>query len=108
MGAITRQFGWLCPLVQSEAACYAQHLRDILVEPEMQRLLAEVPQATRILKPVLHMLGIRLDRLALEATPQLVAAPAVAAADLADRFWAYEPGFLDLYRGAGVVRRENG
>jgi hypothetical protein len=57
-GRLPRDFGWLCPLVPSTAATYAEHMRIVLAEPGMQALLAGCPQAVRVLGPVCRMLGI--------------------------------------------------
>ena len=56
-----RRFAWLCPLVPADAACYAEHLRVVLAEPGMVRLLAECPQAVRAVRPICRMLGIELS-----------------------------------------------
>ncbi len=52
------RLGWLCPLVPSEAACFAGQMRAVLAETEMQALLAACPQAVRVLGPLCRMLGI--------------------------------------------------
>lgn len=52
------RFGWLCPLVPGEAACFAGQMRVVLAEPGMQDLLAACPQAVRLLRPLCRMLGI--------------------------------------------------
>eukprot|EP01037_Dinobryon_pediforme_P005255 gene5255-5307_t len=77
---LPRRFGWLCPLVPGEAACFAGHMRVALAEPGMQELLAACPQAVRLLGPVCRMLGIERDvyvpaaELAVEAAAALVRA----------------------------------
>jgi hypothetical protein len=73
---LPRRFGWLCPLVPGEAACFAGQMRVLLAEPEMQTLLAACPQAVRVLRPLCVMLGIeRMDHV-----PGFAAAVAAKAA----------------------------
>ena len=50
--------GWLLHLVQP-AAQHAGHLHTLVASPEMAELLAAAPQAIRILRPLLKMLGIQ-------------------------------------------------
>jgi hypothetical protein len=57
------RFAWLVPLVPSDAACFANHLRILLAEPGMVALLRDVPQAARILTPLCRMLGVERDLL---------------------------------------------
>ncbi|MBV8095574.1 MAG: hypothetical protein JO110_20555 [Acetobacteraceae bacterium] len=52
-------FGWLIRLVPG-AAAYAGQVEHLLADAEMAALLAEVPQAGRILRPLCRMLAIRL------------------------------------------------
>src|SRR5947209_16938317 len=54
---LPRRSGWLLRLTPSAAAARSQ-LEYLLADPEMAALLAEVPQAGRILRPLCHMLGI--------------------------------------------------
>ena len=63
---LPRRFGWLIGLMPHEAACYGGQLATVLAEPEMVALLADVPQARRILAPLCRMLGV-----ALEAAPRV-------------------------------------
>jgi hypothetical protein len=60
VGRLPRGFGWLLPLVPSEAACFAGQLQAVLAEPEMVALLAASPQAGRVLAPLCRMLGIEM------------------------------------------------
>ncbi|MBV8521683.1 MAG: hypothetical protein JOY71_06070 [Acetobacteraceae bacterium] len=53
------RFGWLIRLVPG-AAVYGTQVQYLLADPEMSALLADVPQAGRILRPLCRMLGIRL------------------------------------------------
>ncbi|MBV8524686.1 MAG: hypothetical protein JOY71_21645 [Acetobacteraceae bacterium] len=53
------RFGWLIRLVPG-AAVYGSQVQYLLADPEMVALLADVPQAGRILRPLCRMLGIRL------------------------------------------------
>ncbi len=57
---LPRRFGWLMQLLPCEAANLAGQLRTVLTEPGMEGLLAEVPQARRILGPLCRMLGVDL------------------------------------------------
>ncbi|MBV8094574.1 MAG: hypothetical protein JO110_15380 [Acetobacteraceae bacterium] len=51
-------FGWLIRLVPGSAVDGSQ-LQYLLADPEMAALLADVPQAGRILRPLCRMLGIQ-------------------------------------------------
>ena len=51
---------WLLPLVPFEAAGHASQLRHLLGEPDMAALLDATPQMRRLLRPLCHMLGVRL------------------------------------------------
>ena len=53
------RFGWLIRLVPG-AAAYGGQVQYLLADPEMAALLADVPQAGRILRPLCRMLAIRL------------------------------------------------
>lgn len=55
---LPRRFGWLLELVPGEAACFAGQVRTLIAEPEMAALLAEVPQARRVMGPLCRMLGV--------------------------------------------------
>lgn len=57
-GRLPRRFGWLIRLVPFEVGGYASQLSCVLAEPEMVALLRDVPQARRIVRPLLRMLGI--------------------------------------------------
>ena len=74
---LPRTFAWLLPLVPSDAAGFAAHLRMVLAEPEMVGLLAAAPQAARVLAPVCRMLGIEAAVLAprVEGSAEAVVAP---------------------------------
>lgn len=56
---LPRGYAWLCALVPSDAAAYAEHIRGVLAEPQMVALLAACPQAVRVLRPLCWMVGIR-------------------------------------------------
>ncbi|MDD2877531.1 MAG: hypothetical protein PHT60_10395 [Acidiphilium sp.] len=57
---LPRRFGWITqPIPESNG--YAQHLRELLCEPEMEALIASDPRIGRILRPLCHMLGIDLN-----------------------------------------------
>ena len=86
-GRLPLRFGWLLPLVPGEAACFAGQLQAVLAEPEMVALMAAAPQARRVMRPVLRMLGI-----AVVVLPGGVARPA-------------EAGCASAPRAAGRVRR---
>jgi hypothetical protein len=74
---LPRGFGWLCAMVPSDAATYAGQLQIVLAEPGMAELLANCPQALRILRPLCRMLGIaRADYVPAAVLP--VAVPRVA------------------------------
>ncbi len=69
-GWIVRELGW-------EAAAYMGYLELLLAEPEMQAVLARVPGAGRILRPLCRMLGVPVAA----ATPPVMVV-AEAAADI--------------------------
>ena len=48
--------GWLVCTLGWEAAGHASQLRALLAEPEVKALLAQLPQAGRIIRPILHLL----------------------------------------------------
>ena len=50
--------GWLVADLRHEAMGYASQLNHLLSEPETAALLAQCPQAVRLLRPVCHMLGL--------------------------------------------------
>ena len=50
--------GWLVRALGYEAAGYGSQLAALLAEPEMQVLLAAVPGAGRVLRPLCRMLGV--------------------------------------------------
>jgi hypothetical protein len=56
---LPRSFGWLVRL-GSEAACYRSQLQYLLSDPEIAALLAAAPQVGRVLRPLCHMLGLRV------------------------------------------------
>ena len=57
---LPRRFGWLVRLAP-EAEAYGEQVQDLLADPEMAALLAGSPQASRILRPLCRMLGIRVQ-----------------------------------------------
>lgn len=75
---IPRGFGWLLPLLPSEAAVRAGFLEAALRDAEMRAHLAACPRLGRMLRPFCRMLGV--DSALLEVTAEQVAADAVAAA----------------------------
>lgn len=52
--------GWLLGYVP-EVAVYGSQLEHFLSSEECQRFLAEVPQAGRLVRPLLRMLGVGVD-----------------------------------------------
>ena len=60
-------FAWLLPLVPM-VGNYGSQLEHLLQDPEMLALIEAAPQAKRLLRPILHMLGRR--------PPPLLALPA--------------------------------
>jgi hypothetical protein len=55
---LPRGFGWLLRLAP-ETAAFGGQVEHFLADPELASLLAETPQAGRILRPLCRMLGIR-------------------------------------------------
>ena len=67
---LPRGFAWLLPLVPM-VGNYGTQLEALLEDPEMRALIEAAPQAKRLLRPILHMLGRRpLPLLALPARPR--------------------------------------
>ena len=58
--ALPRKFGWLVQAGGYHAAGYGSQLQTVLSTPEMVALLAESPQAQRILRPLCRALAIEL------------------------------------------------
>ncbi len=76
--------GWLLGLLGYEVVPFGNGLRTLLSEPEWVEFLAAVPQARRILRPLVRMLSIDpLPEVILKVrrvAPAIVPAPAVAMA----------------------------
>ena len=53
--------GWLVRALGYEAAAYKSQLAALLAEPEMQAVLAAVPGAGRVLRPICQMLGVAAE-----------------------------------------------
>ena len=50
--------GWLSSALSYQGRGYASQLTHLLTQPETLALLAEIPQAARILRPLCQMLGV--------------------------------------------------
>ena len=57
---LPRGFAWFFKLVPSEGAACGGQLQALMLLPEMQALLAEVPIAERMLRPLCEMLGLAM------------------------------------------------
>jgi hypothetical protein len=66
--ALPRRFGWL-PQRVPETAIFANQLQQLLADPEIAALLAQCPQAGKILRPICRMLGV-------QPIPQILRPPA--------------------------------
>ena len=55
---LPRGYAWFFKLVPSEGAACGGQLQALMLRPEMQALLAEVPIAERMLRPLCEMLGL--------------------------------------------------
>jgi len=53
--------GWLVRALGYEAVAYQSQLAALLAEPEMQAVLAAVPGAGRVLRPICQMLGVAAE-----------------------------------------------
>jgi hypothetical protein len=72
-------FGWLLRLVPGyQTNAYPGYLEQLLADPEMVALLAQSPQAGRLLRRLCQMLGVELPP-ALRLPPRKRASPPVAA-----------------------------
>ena len=60
---------WLVRALGWEAAGYGCQLEALLAEPEMQAVLARLPAAGRILRPLCRMLGMTVPALVARAKP---------------------------------------
>ncbi len=56
--ALPRRFAWLRQYLP-ETAIYADQLQQLLADPEIAALVAQVPQAGKILRPICRMLGVQ-------------------------------------------------
>jgi hypothetical protein len=96
----------LIRLMPYEAAAYGSQLSYVLAEPEMVALLRDVPQARRIVRPLLVMLGL------LGATePGVVAvgeAPVRSGKRVRKKRVALDFGRIPLPRGVLVAARRQG
>jgi hypothetical protein len=61
LAPLPRRRSWLVVAVGYEAAGYASQLRHLLADPAMVEVLATVPAACRIVRPLLRMLGLPDD-----------------------------------------------
>ena len=50
--------GWLVRALGWEVVAFGSQLEALIAEPEMQALLARVPAAGRLLRPLCRMLGV--------------------------------------------------
>jgi hypothetical protein len=80
---LPRRFGWLVHLVGYEAAGRGAQLSHLLGDPEMVALVADVPQARRILAPLCRMLGVECA--GLRAVPRVVVRKAASRKDASSR-----------------------
>jgi HAMP domain-containing protein len=58
---LPRRWAWLIEAVGYHAAGYASQLQHLLADPAMAEVLATVPAAGRIVRPLLRMLGLPAD-----------------------------------------------
>ncbi len=85
---LPRQFGWLLVMMPYVAAGYGSQLRALLEEPDMAALLAESPQARRILGPLCRMVGVEAVLLTPERVSSQEAISCVAVPETVDQPWA--------------------
>lgn len=104
-GRLPRRFGWLVRLAPFEVGGYASQLACVLAEPEMLALMRDVPQARRIMRPLLRMLGLR--DVAGEPVSASVAPVAVRQRVRAARV-AVDFGRIPLPRGVLAAARRQG
>ena len=78
-GTLPRKRAWLIDLIPETAACAAQ-VQTLLADPNLAELFHAAPQLRRALRPLCHMLGVRLPSQAAppDTAPQ-TAAPAANA-----------------------------
>ena len=91
--------GWLVRVLGYEAAGYGSQLQHALDAPEMQALLAAMPHAARVLRPVCRMLGVAMTPAAkaAEAVRAVIVRPERARAPVRPRrprkeVWDWSPG----------------
>ena len=75
---LPRGRGWLVGELGAEAAGYGSQLAHVLAGPQMQALLAAVPGAGRVLRPVCRMLGYDLAQVTLMVAPDVLVARGIA------------------------------
>ncbi len=105
-GRLPLRFGWLMGVMPSDAAGFAEQLRTVFAEPEMAAVLADVPQARRILGPVCRMLGVAIPGVrdpAVDAGEVRVVRVRVARVRR-----VVEPWRIPLLRGVLVAARRQG
>jgi hypothetical protein len=56
--ALPRQYAWLIIDLRHEAAAYRNYLESLLGEPALKEILAAVPHAGRLLRPLCRMLAL--------------------------------------------------
>lgn len=83
---LPRAFGWLVRLVTG-VTCYRSQLQHLLSDPEIEALVSAAPQMGRMLRPLCHMLAIRVPEFLarIPAGHSQISAPAVPGSDRASR-----------------------
>ena len=78
-------FVWVYRLLAYDAAAARLHLEQLLVDPAMVTLLAEIPAAGRLIRPMCRLLGIKPGGILVVAT---AAAPPAKPTPAAPMTWA--------------------
>ena len=58
-------FGWLSKRIRPDGFGTAEQLKALIAEPEMVALMADTHLAGRLLRPICHMYGVKIDSLML-------------------------------------------
>ncbi len=100
---LPRRFGWLVQAGGYQAACFGSQLQVVLNTPEMVALLADAPQARRMLRPLCRALAMEWTR-----TPKTAVQSDAKLRRKRAKRPAFEPFRIPLPRGVLAAARRQG
>ena len=62
---MSRALGWFAKMIPPDGYYYADHLREILADPETRAAMAAGPQVARLFRPICQMFGVKDESIAL-------------------------------------------